>query len=430
MTSDEPTYEELLEENYELHEEKRALSSRMQALETDLAEHAGAGRESERRASEIGRLEKDLADANTDLRACKRQIEKQKTEGDMRQREHERLETALRDKEERLSSILRGRVVNSVADDIRQEDRQMHLTYERNLLEADQENEQIRAEMSTLESQVLVLQGALAVTAAERDEILAMRERSDVALEHSETKIEELDSTLEEAHVQIQELSAERDAIDDALQATTKVVAQNEQKFRAQFEDSLVEIAKLRNTATLGNQEKMKQVQLELERAYLDAERLDAENVELTVLADLLRTHIRELESGHEHEGILARGKDPAAGEISAELSSTKVSLYESQKKQHRIESEISGLEAELADDRDLLDMAAQEGGIGVAEAIRRNKWLKTVLRQRETEIEKCRLELSVSPNCFSSLDKDSSPRRQRRKTKWPGLSKKSSKLH
>ncbi len=54
--------------------------------------------------------------------------------------------------------------MNSVADeDIRQEDRQMHLTYERNLLEADQENEQIRAEMSTLESQVLVLQGALTV---------------------------------------------------------------------------------------------------------------------------------------------------------------------------------------------------------------------------------------------------------------------------
>ena len=48
MASDEPTYEELLEENYELHEEKRALSSRIQALETDLAEHTGAGRESER----------------------------------------------------------------------------------------------------------------------------------------------------------------------------------------------------------------------------------------------------------------------------------------------------------------------------------------------------------------------------------------------
>ena len=56
-------------------------------------------------------------------------------------------------------------------------------------------------------------------------------------------------------------------------------VAQNEQKFRAQLEDSLVEIAKLRDTATLDNQEKMKQVQLELERAYLDAGRLDAENV-------------------------------------------------------------------------------------------------------------------------------------------------------
>ena len=100
-----------------------------------------------------------------------------------------------------------------------------------------------------------------------------------MALEHSETKIEELNLLLEEARVQIQELSAERDAIDDALQATTKVVAQNEQKFRAQLEDSLVEIAKLRDTATLDNQEKMKQVQLELERAYLDAGSLDAENV-------------------------------------------------------------------------------------------------------------------------------------------------------
>jgi hypothetical protein len=398
MASDEPTYEELLEENYELHEEKRALSSRIQGLETDLAEHTGAGRESERRASEIGRLEKDLADATAHSHACKREIEKLKTERDMRQREHKRLETALQDKEERLSSILRGGVVNSVADeDIRQEDRQMHLTYERNLLEADQENEQIRAEMSTLESQVLVLQGALAVTAAERDEILAIRERNDVALEHSETKIEELNLLLEEARVQIQELSAERDAIDDALQATTKVVAQNEQKFRAQLEDSLVEIAKLRDTATLDNQEKMKQVQLELERAYLDAGRLDAENVELTVLADLLRNRIRDLESGHEHESILARRKHPDTGDISAELSSTKVSLYESKKKQHRIESEISGLEAELADDRDLLDIAAQQGGIGVAEAIRRNKWLKTVLRKRETEIEKCRLELSAT---------------------------------
>ena len=87
MASDEPTYEELLEENYELHEEKRALSSRIQGLETDLAEHTGAGRESERRASEIGRLEKDLADATAHSHACKREIEKLKTERDMRQRE-------------------------------------------------------------------------------------------------------------------------------------------------------------------------------------------------------------------------------------------------------------------------------------------------------------------------------------------------------
>ena len=105
MASDEPTYEELLEENYELHEEKRALSSRIQALETDLAEHTGAGRESERRASEIGRLEKDLADATAHSHACKREIEKLKTDRDMWQRENKRLETALQDKEERYYDI-------------------------------------------------------------------------------------------------------------------------------------------------------------------------------------------------------------------------------------------------------------------------------------------------------------------------------------
>ena len=43
------------------------------------------------------------------------------------------------------------------------DERRKREAYERDLLEADKENEQIRAELSTLESQVVVLQGALTV---------------------------------------------------------------------------------------------------------------------------------------------------------------------------------------------------------------------------------------------------------------------------
>lgn len=73
------------------------------------------------------------------------------------------------------------------------------------------------------------------------------------------------------------------------------------------------------------------------------------------------------------------------------------MSLKESEARQHSLEEEIAEFEAELADDRELLNMAAQQSGIGVAEAIRRNKKLKSTLRERELEIEKCRDELSVN---------------------------------
>ena len=58
MASDDPSYEELLDENYELHEESKKIRSRLQSLEQSLVEERERARESDRRAAEIERLRK------------------------------------------------------------------------------------------------------------------------------------------------------------------------------------------------------------------------------------------------------------------------------------------------------------------------------------------------------------------------------------
>lgn len=59
--------------------------------------------------------------------------------------------------------MLRGTAQRHGEDDGNRarDERRKREAYERDLLEADKENEQIRAELSILESQVVVLQGAL-----------------------------------------------------------------------------------------------------------------------------------------------------------------------------------------------------------------------------------------------------------------------------
>lgn len=123
----------------------------------------------------------------------------------------------------------------------------------------------------------------LQVTAAERDEILAMRDRSDAALDNLEVKLEELHLTLEEARAQLHDLSSERDAIEQAAQRAARVAAKNEHAMRIQLESSLAENAQLRETTVAVEREKAEQALLELKKERAEAERLDAENVRATV---------------------------------------------------------------------------------------------------------------------------------------------------
>ena len=105
-----------------------------------------------------------------------------------------------------------------------------------------------------------------------------MRDRSDTALEDSDTKKQELQSALEDAHSQLHELSLERDAMDEVLQKAARVAAQNERNIRIQLECSLAENAKLRETTVSGEREKAEHARLELEKERLETERLDTEN--------------------------------------------------------------------------------------------------------------------------------------------------------
>ena len=121
----------------------------------------------------------------------------------------------------------------------------------------------------------------------------------------------------------------------------------------------------------------------------------------MAVLADFLRQRVSDLERDFRRGGEVAgQNESKRLKDSCIELDSTRRSLHESQSRQRNLDEEIAGLEAELADDRELLDMAAQQGGIGVAEAIRRNKRLKVTLRLHEREIERCHDEILVRCKC------------------------------
>lgn len=107
--------------------------------------------------------------------------------------------------------------------------------------------------------------------------------------------------------------------------------------------------------------------------------------VELAVLADLLRRRVKEFEQ-----------PNLRANSIHTDLQNTESNLQKSQARQQLLEGELAGYEAELAEDRELLDMAAQQSGIGMGEAIRRYKQLKVTVRALEFELESCRGTLSV----------------------------------
>ena len=80
---------------------QRRASDRVRSLENDLAEERNAGLDNKRRASEIERLQTIASRARAEAEDFKRGAIKHQGERETWARERERLETALRDKEDR-----------------------------------------------------------------------------------------------------------------------------------------------------------------------------------------------------------------------------------------------------------------------------------------------------------------------------------------
>ena len=108
--------------------------------------------------------------------------------------------------------------------------------------------------------------------------MLAMRDRSDSAVESSELRVEELKLALDDAHEQILELTFERDAMDQATQKVNRVASQTERDIRIQLEHAIEENMKLRETTVAGEREKAERALSEVKRERAEIERLDAEN--------------------------------------------------------------------------------------------------------------------------------------------------------
>ena len=109
--------------------------------------------------------------------------------------------------------------------------------------------------------------------------MLVMRDRSESTLEDSTMRIEELRLAFEEATVQIQELSAERDSINEAAQKACSLTTQNEHNIRIKLEAAVAENLKLRETTVASERGKAERALLELKKERAETERLDAENV-------------------------------------------------------------------------------------------------------------------------------------------------------
>jgi len=125
------------------------------------------------------------------------------------------------------------------------------------------------------------------VTAAERDEMLTSRDRSETARENLDEKIEELQSALAGAYAEVQVVSRERDEMASAAQMTSQATAQKEHVARLRLETTLAENAQLRETTVASERAKAEQALSELEKERAARERLDLENVRISEFSSL-----------------------------------------------------------------------------------------------------------------------------------------------
>ena len=134
--------------------------------------------------------------------------------------------------------------------------------------------------------------------------MLAMRDRSDSAVESSELRVEELKLALDDAHEQILELTFERDAMDQATQKVNRVASQTERDIRIQLERAIEENMKLRETTVAGEREKAERalsgvVATSTQNSIGRAVNCGDQNMRTPKIARVLNRHAAQLPDDH-----------------------------------------------------------------------------------------------------------------------------------
>mmetsp|Transcript_22207 Transcript_22207/g.69507 ORF Transcript_22207/g.69507 Transcript_22207/m.69507 type:complete len:1345 (-) Transcript_22207:1343-5377(-) len=379
---DEPKYDELYEENLTLLDEREALTLRIRLLEQQLTS-TGVISSNESLSAEIERLQSELGRRANEVQAAHSAMHTALNVAHEAKSEVSRLEAVLAEKDDRLRDALKGvaapahskQTMNSTRNLARQQ-----VALELKFAAAVDAADTMKGEVSTLKSQIHVLEQAVSAAAAEKDDVQLQRARDIAALDVAETQREEMSLLLEEANDTAQELRAERDRLEAEVACLTAACSLSTQVHASATDLPTPTVQRLR--AALDETH----VQLEGEKA--ENSRLDAENVELAALADFLRLRIDMLcepEVGTRIPRCIATNVTPA----------DKAGTSEGQSKQcgctvdpRTLKREVARLEDELDDTRELLALAAEHGELGTPDVIRRNMQLKAQLREINRKLE------------------------------------------
>ena len=159
------------------------------------------------------------------------------------------------------------------------------------------ETERMKSELVTLESQVDVLQKALAFSARQNDDVLASNVSQISALAETEKRIKAMTQLLSEAATHIENVSKERDSLQAELQRTKEWAHAHNRTLEDELHKLRASNAALRRNV-MGDVGESDLISLHaaFSRTREEVAHLDQENIELAVLADFLQGRISVLE--------------------------------------------------------------------------------------------------------------------------------------
>ncbi len=404
---DEPTYDELLDENLELQGSVGDLKRQIKGLEEKLRFQDDQARtvdelkmEKDKNLATIVSLEDRLEEKDRDMKRVRENEEKAIMERDSFDRLAKELESKLAiAKEDKERDVEKMRREMSGRSGARQYE---HLSA---LQELENANKALMTELDMLRRQTDEREQAFIVIAQEKDDIETSK--SNVAEKLAEKEFELLDLKVQNDELKDETNSIEREL--EKLREEYKREIEAERSEKDTYKHELQQqrekvgqlsanVATLQDSTTAGDYAtRLAATQRELEKARGDVDKFEVENNELQGLAVFLSERLKEYDAAHERtKHADAGGGEGRArpAEVEREVLELQAKLEQKTKEFRDVEIYCQRLEEELKNEPDWDEI--KSGQYGLREALHRQKRLKAHLREREHELEMLSTKLSV----------------------------------